>query len=47
MVTLGLSDGKRSEKKSKGKNRKKKHIKIKQIKTDLESSGAVGGMCVF
>lgn len=47
MVTLGLSDGKRSERNQKERTEKKKHIKIKQIKTDLESSGAVGGMCVF
>lgn len=41
-----LSDGEKGLKEIKVKNRKKKH-NTKLIKTNLESNGAVGGMCVF
>lgn len=45
LCNSGLSDEEKVWKES--KERTEKDTKIKKIKTDLESNGAVGGMCVF
>lgn len=41
-----LSDGGKRSERNQSKEQKKKH-NTKLIKTNLESNGAVGGMCVF